>query len=124
VRTPRTRSKKKRKGIFVPDIRNMENDSKVLNGWRNLPSDFRMYMIEHFLSLHDILNLRAMCTLMRSERDVAYATGNFSSCVFDKYIYHSVKEVEGIMATGIRLRSFHFELEGLPNGMNALHRMC
>jgi len=61
---------------------------------------------------------------MWSEQDAAYMTGKFSSCGFDENTYRSAVEDEDMMATGIRFRSFHFEVEGLPNGMNALHRMC
>jgi len=58
-----------------------------------LSSGLRMFMIEYLLPLPGILNMRATCTRMRSEHDAAYATGTFSSCGFDKYVYHCVGEV-------------------------------
>jgi len=61
---------------------------------------------------------------MKQEHDDAYANGRFSSCGFDKYSYHSAAEAAGMMATGIRLHSFHLQLGGLTDGTNALHKMC
>ena len=110
-----TRGKKAAKAALIP---------KSFHRWTYLPADIRVHMLGDVLTLPAMLNLRATCKQMKKEQDDAYATRTFKSFGFDAYTYRSVEEVEGMMATRIHLRSFHFELEGLSDGKNPLHKMC
>ena len=92
--------------------------------WMDLPRDIRVHMLGDVLTLPAILNLRATCKQIKMEQDDAYASGKFKSFGFDAYRYRSVEEVEGMMNTRVLLKSFHFELEGLSDGENPLHKMC
>jgi hypothetical protein len=109
------RGKKAAKAALIP---------KSFHRWMHLPADIRVHMLGNVLTLPAMLNLRATCKQMKKEQDDAYATRTFKSFGFDAYTYRSVEEVEGMMATRIHLRSFHFELEGLSDGENPLHKMC